>query len=329
MIQRRAVASAIAGVLLPAAPAGRAQPASKPARIGWLSGGAYPGTPLWEAFIEGMRERGWIEGRDFTVEHRLSEGRSERFPALAAELVQRNVDLIVCGGGTPSATAAMNATQTIPIVFFYVGDPVGSGLVDSLARPGRNLTGTGGLGTGLYVKQLDLLKETVPKASRIAMLINSASLPNHASARPEIDAGARSLGVTLVAVEMRSPDDIEAAFAKVVEAKVDALLILGQPFLFAHAARIAKPALEQRLPAIVGFKDLADAGVLMAYGDKLIDHLRRLPHYVDRILKGARPADLPVEQSTRFYLTINLKTAKALGLTMPQTVMLRADEVIE
>ena len=250
-----------------------------------------------------MRELGWIEGRHYMVDNRYTEGRSERIAAHAADLVQHKIDLLV-GSGTPHTTALKNATSTIPILFFYVGDPVGSGFVAGLARPGGNVTGLGGLGPGMYTKQLELLREVVPKA-------------------------ARSLGVTLRPIELRSPDDIDPAFATLAREPVDALQIFGQPFLFAQGARVAKRAIEHRLPAIFGFEEVARDGILMSYGAKLIDDIRRLPYFADRILKGAKPADLPVEQPSRFYLTVNQKTAKALGLTIPQSVLLRADEVIE
>ena len=315
------------GALLAAGLAGRAQTPGKLFRIGWLSSGPWAATPLLEAFNQGMRELGWIEGRHYTVENLYTEGRDERLPALAAELVQRKVDLLV-GSGSPPTTALKNATSTIPILFFYVGDPVGSGFVAGLARPGGNVTGLGGLGPGMHTKQLELLREVVPKASRIAMLHNPA-FSLHALYRAEVEPAARSLGVTLRPIELRSPDDIDPAFATLAREPVDALLIFGQPFLFAQGARVAKLALEQRLPAIIGFQEVARDGILMSYGAKLIDDIRRLPYFADRILKGAKPADLPVEQPSRFYLTVNQKTAKALGLTIPQSVLLRADEVIE
>jgi putative tryptophan/tyrosine transport system substrate-binding protein len=305
----------------------RAQDQRKVARIGWLGSSPVAPSPAWDAFVEGMRELGWVEGRDYTVENLLSEGRNERLPALAAELVQRKVDLII-GGGTPPASAAMKVTSTIPIVFYYAGDPVGSGLVASLARPGGNVTGLGGLGVGLHAKQLALLKEAVPRAARIAMMFNP-DFPLHIANRAEVEPAAHKLGVTLQPVELRAPADIEAAFATLVRERVDALHLFGQPFLFAHGARIAARAIEHKLPAMIPFVEVAKAGLLMSYGDRMIDSVRRLPHYVDRILKGASPAELPVEQSTRFYLTLNLKTARALGITIPQSVLVRADEVIE
>jgi putative tryptophan/tyrosine transport system substrate-binding protein len=303
------------------------QQAGKVYRIGWLSGTSIAPSPGWTAFVEGMRELGWIEGQNFTVENLLYEGRNEQLPALAAEAVRRKVDLIICSG-TPPTTAAKSATTTIPILFYYVGDPVGAGIVASLARPGGNITGMGGLGLGIYAKMLELLKEMVPKATRIAMLANP-TFPLHAVYGADAESASRSLKVTLRPVELRSPEEIDGAFAAIARDKVDALLILGQPFLFGQGARVATLAMEQRLPAMIPFVEVVRNGVLMSYGSRLIDDIRRLPYYVDRILKGAKPADLPVEQPTRFYLTINLKTAKAIGLAVPPSLLQRADQLIE
>jgi putative tryptophan/tyrosine transport system substrate-binding protein len=328
MTTRRALlVCGMTGALLCAGRAGLAQAPGKVYRIGWLSSGPYAGTPLRDAFNQGMRELGWVEGRHYMIDNLYTEGRNERLPALAAELVQRKVDLLV-GAGSPPTTALKNATATIPILFFYAGDPVGSGFVESLARPGGNVTGLGGLGPGMHTKQLELLREVVPKASRIAMLHNPA-FSLHALNRAEVEPAARSLGITLRPIELRSPDDIDPAFATLAREPVDALQIFGQPFLFAQGARVAKLAIEQRLPAIIPFQEVARDGILMSYGSKLIDDIRRLPYFVDRILKGAKPAELPVEQPSRFYLTVNQETAKALGLTIPQSVLLRADEVIQ
>jgi putative ABC transport system substrate-binding protein len=274
-----------------------------------------------------MRELGWIEGQNFTVENLRYEGRSERLPALALEAVQRKFDLIVCAG-TPPTTAARDATTTIPIVFYYVGDPVGAGFVASLARPGGNVTGMGGLGAGVYAKMLELLKEAVPAATRVAMLANPTFQP-HAAFGADAESAARSVKVTLMPVELRSPEELDSAFATIARDKVDALLILGQPFLFGQGARIAKMAIEQRLPAMIPFEEVARDGILMSYGPRVVDDARRLPYYVDRILNGANPANLPVEQPSRFYLTINLKTAKAIGVAVPPSLLQRADQLIE
>jgi putative tryptophan/tyrosine transport system substrate-binding protein len=311
--------------VFPARLAAQAPPAPRIYRIGWL--GTTHTDSIWEPFVEGLRERGWIEGRNVAFERLYSEGRNDRFPALAAQMVQRDVDLMVTVG-TPPTVAARDATTTIPIVFFSVGDPVGSGLVASFARPGRNLTGMGGLGTGLHVKALELLKDVVPKALRIAMFVNDA-FPPHAVLRAEVEPAARRLGVTLVPVQVRVPEDIDIAFATIARDRIDALFILGDPLIHAERVRVAKLALDHRMPAISPFDIATEAGVLMSYGGRLVDDARRVPHYVDRILKGTKPAELPVEQPIRFYLWINLRTAAAIGVTVPPSTLARADQVFQ
>jgi putative ABC transport system substrate-binding protein len=303
------------------------QQATRVYRIVWLSGTPAAPSPVWTEFLAGMRELGWIEGQNFTVENLRYEGSRERLRALAAEAVQRKFDLII-GAGTLPTTAAKDATTTIPILFYYVGDPVGAGFVASFARPGGNITGLGGLGPGVYAKMLALLKEAVPKANRIAMLTDP-TFPLHAAFAVDAESAAQSQKVTLQPVALRSPEELDSAFATIARSKVDALLILGQPFLFGQGARVAAMAIEQRLPAMIPFEEVARDGIMMSYGSRVVDDARRLPYYVDRILKGAKPADLPVEQPTRFYLTINLKTAKAIGLSVPHLLLQRADQVIE
>ncbi|MEO5845750.1 MAG: ABC transporter substrate-binding protein, partial [Caldimonas sp.] len=295
-------------------------------RIGWLSTRPLLGTLYHSLFIEAMRERGWIDGRHFVIEFRSSEGREERLPALAAELVQLNPDLII-SSASPTTAAAKRATTTIPTLFFGVGDPVGSGFVASLSRPGGNLTGLGGLGAGIWLKQLDLLREIAPKASRIAMFVNSTFSP-HSQARAEIEAAARDRGVVIRPIEVRAPGDIDAAFETVAREHIGALLIVAQPFYYQEADRVARLATLNRIPAMVGFEDVVKAGLLMSYGNRLADDIKRLPYFVERIVHGARPAEMPVEQPTRFYLTINLRTAKAIGVTVPPSLLLRADDVI-
>ena len=311
--------------LFPSRLAAQVPPAAKVYRIGWL-GTAHTDAD-WEPFIEGLRELGWIEGKNLAFERLYSDGRSDRFPALAAQLVQRNVDLIVAVGTQP-AVAARDATTTIPILFFYVGDPVGSGLVASLARPDRNLTGLGGLAPGLHVKQLELLKEVVPKASRIAMFVND-DFPLHTVIRAEIEPAARMLGVILIPIQAKIPEHIDIAFATITRDKIDALFLLGQPLIGAQRVRVAKLALDHRMPAISTFDIATEAGLLLSYGGRIADDARRLPHYVDRIFRGAKPADLPVEQATRFYLVINLKTADAIGVSVPRAMLARADQLIQ
>jgi len=277
--------------LCAAPPITRGQQPGKVYRIGWLTSMSMAASQAWTEFVRGMRELGWIEGQNFTIENLFYEGRSERLPAIAAEAVQRKVDLIMCAG-TQTTTAAKNATTTIPILFYLVGDPVGSGLVASLARPGGNLTGFGGLGPGVFAKHMELLKEAVPKATRVAMLINP-TIPLHTAFGVDAESAAQRLKLTLRPVELRSAEELDSAFAAIARDKVDALLILGQPFLFREGARVAKMAIDQRFPAIVPFEEVAPgrcAGVL-----RLEEHRRlsassalRRPHPERR--EAGRPA---------------------------------------
>jgi putative ABC transport system substrate-binding protein len=266
--------------------------AARPARIGWMAGVSYAATTHWPVFVGAMQTLGWREGRDYVVEHAPSEGHAERFPAIAAALVQRRVDAIVTAG-TPPSLAARDATRAtpIPVVFFFVGDPVGSGLVASLARPGGNLTGLGGLGAGLHAKQLELLKEAVPAVRRVAVFHNP-ELALHGGYQREIEPAAGRLGLELVRVDLRTEQDVDAAFAAVARDKVEAMLILGQPFVFRVGERIAQLALRHRLPVISPILEMARAGALMAYGSRLVDDVARVPYYLDRILKGTRPQNV-------------------------------------
>ena len=325
MNQRRRQLASLLAILLTSRAAAQGTQAGRVYRIGWLSTGP-PIDALWSVFIEGLRERGWVEGRNVSFDILTSEGKSERFVPLAAELVARRVDLIVAAG-TPPAVAAAKVTTTIPIVFWSVGDPVGTGLVESLARPGRNVTGMGALGPAQTVKMLEILKEAFPKASRIAMFFNDA-FPLIVSVRPEIEATVRRLGVTLTPIQITRPEEIDAAFATVARGHFDALFIVGQPFLAAERVRVAKLALEGRIPAISPFNIVTEAGLLMSYGSRFVDDLQRVPAFIDRIFKGAKPADLPVEQPTTFHLVINLRTARSIGVTLPPSMIARA-EVIE
>ena len=308
-------------------PAGAQQPATAP-RIGFLgSTGATAAPQVVEAFRQGLRELGYVEGQNVAIEYRWAEGRYERFPALAAELVRLKVDVIVTGS-VPGAQAAQHATWTIPIVMAVAADPVAAGVVASLARPGGNITGLSSMAPDLVGKQLELLKEVVPRLSRVALLWN----PANASSAPQLreaEGAARVLRVRLQPLEVRGPDDFESAFAAMTRERVGGLLVLNDPILLAHRARVADLAVKSRLPAVSALREHPEAGGLMAYGPNLTDMYRRAATYVDKILKGAKPADLPVEQPTRFELVINLKTAKALGLTVPQSVLFRADHVIK
>ncbi len=304
-----------------------AQSPARPARIGVLGSVPYETWPRRAIFVEAMRERGWIEGTHYIVDTAVENGSPESRAALAAELVQRKPDLLLAAA-TPEVGPLMRATRSIPIVFFAVGDPVGAGFVSNLARPGGNVTGLGGLGSGLATKQLELLHQAVPQARRIGTLVHS-EYPGVQVFLPELKAAAHSLGLELRQVELRAADELDGAFAALERERVDALHLGGQPFMLARAGQIAALVAEQRLPAVSFFPQLTRAGLLMSYNSSLDDTVRRLAYYIDRILKGTPPGELPVEQATRFYLTLNLKTARSLGLTLPRGVLLRADEVIE
>jgi putative ABC transport system substrate-binding protein len=306
-----------------------AQQAGKVPRIGYLAAGSPSGGPhLLEAFRKGLRELGWVEGQNIVIDYRFAEGRFDRLPDLAAELVRLKVDIIVAGP-TPPAAAAKKATETIPIVMIGVGDPVGQGLIASLARPGGNVTGLSySVGLEIFGKGLELLKETVPKVRRVAILSNPAN-PSHPLAIREVNVAARSLGVQLQLLEARGPNEFDGAFAAMAKERVGALLVVTDPMLVLHRTRLADLAARSRLPAAYGTRESVEAGGLMSYGPSLSDLWRRAATYVDKILKGAKPADLPVEQPTKFELVINVKAAKALGLTIPQSMFIRADEVIE
>lgn len=331
MIRGRAAFILALGILWAPLAADAQQPA-KVYRIGAL-GGVPPTSPEiqrnWGAFREGLRERGYIEGQHFVIEYRWTGGQIERAPSLAGELVSLKVDLIVAAGNARSR-AAKEATSAIPIVMVYVLDPVEDGLVVSLARPGGNVTGvTMAAGPEIAGKHLELLMDAVPKVSRVAVLSAPASSPNNAAYLRETQAAARVLGVTLQFYEVRDPKEFDGAFAAMSKARAGALLVQPHPFNFAHARRIVDLAAKSRLPAVYPFKESVEAGGLMTYAANAPDMFRRAAYYVDKILKGAKPADLPVEQPTKFELVINLKTAKALGLTIPQSVLIRADEVIQ
>jgi putative ABC transport system substrate-binding protein len=294
-------------------------------RIGWLSGGERD--PYYvEAFLEGMRARGYIEGQHLVLESRGAEGQYERFPALAAELVRLPVDVLVVTN-TPAALAAKHATSTIPIVMVGVGDPVGSGLVASLARPGGNVTGLASLQPELMGKRLEFLKAVLPTVSRVAILWNPGN-PSAASPVRAAEVAAEALGVQPVPVEARGPDAFDRAFAVMTRAHAGALLVVGDRVFHQDRRRLAELAATSRLPTMHNVREFVDDGGLMSYGNNIPDMFRRAATYVDKILKGAKPADLPVEQPTTFELVINLKTAEALGLTIPPSVLFQATDVI-
>jgi ABC-type uncharacterized transport system substrate-binding protein len=317
--------------LLLAPLAAEAQQAKNMHRIGTLSAlGTTPGrNPFVEAFLEGMRALGYVEGQHFVLEYRGADGQFEGFPDLAAELVRLQVEVIVAQG-TPAALAAKHATTMIPVVMVGVGDPVGSGLVASLARPGGNITGLSNLSTDLVGKQLEFLKEVLPAVSRVAVLWHPAN-PAHALMVRAADVAAQTLGVQLHRVEARGrgPDAFDSAFAAMTSAHADALLVLADNIFFEHRSRLAELAAMSHLPTMYQGREHVEAGGLISYAASVSDVWRRGATYVDRILKGAKPADLPVEQPTKFELIINLKTAQVLGLTLPASLLVLADTVIQ
>jgi putative ABC transport system substrate-binding protein len=283
-----------------------------------------------EAIRLALRERGYIEGQNIAIEYRYAEGKPDRFPELAAELVLLKVDIIVVAGGNRVILAAMNATKTIPIVMTGVGiDPVEAGFVESLARPGGNVTGVTNLNTKLGGKWLELLKEAVPKLARVAVLYDPANPASVREVKEDLPVAARALKLTIQPWEVRATDDLEKVFAALNKQRPDGLQVLGSTLMGANQKRIVGFALKSRLPSMYFNREAVEAGGLMYYGADLADSYRRVATYVDKILKGAKPADLPVEQPTKFELVINLKTAKQIGLTSPQKVLARADKVIK
>jgi putative ABC transport system substrate-binding protein len=304
----------------------RAQVGSVPV-IGFLSP-QEPTYPFVDGVRVGLRELGYIEGRNIRIEYRWTKGSFQQLPDLAAELVGLKVDVIVAFV-TQASLAAQKATATIPVVMVGVADPVGVGLIASLARPGGNITGTSTMAAHIVTKQFELLKEIVPNASRVATLWNPANSMFQLLQLREAQVAARTTGVELQLLEARAPNDFDAAFAAIDREGTRALLILTDPLFSLYSQTLVEFLVKRRLPAITGQRIFADAGGLMAYGPNYIDSSKRAAVYVDKILKGAKPADLPVEQPTRFEFVINLKTAKALGLTIPETLLATADEVIE
>lgn len=306
---------------------GKAQVPARQFRIGVLGTVPYETWPRRPVFVEAMRERGLIEGTHFFVDAVVDKGDPEGLKQLALELVGRRPDVIVSPGSL-AVRPLMAATRSIPIVFFGVGDPVGSGFVDNLARPGGNVTGLGGLGSGQGAKMLELLTQAVPRARRVGLL-RSPDFPGFKAIVPELERAANALGVALRPVLLRAADDLDAAFAELARDKVDALYLFGHPFMPTSGPRIAALVAEQRLAAISPFVQLTQAGVLMSYSSSQDDTVRRVAYYLDRILKGTPAGELAIEQPTRFYLTLNQTSARALGLTLPQSLLLRADEVLQ
>ena len=329
MIDRRTFIATSAIAILTAPLATEAQQAGKIYRLGIL--GNVPlsdseGARLWGALTQGLRDLGYVEGQNLIVEHRSSEGRFERLPGLAAELVRLKPDVIVVPNAS-NALAARDATHTIPIVAVNF-DPLATGLAASFARPGGNVTGLSLIAPEIVGKQLELLKEIVPRVSRVAMLWN----PINRTAPLFLDqakGAARTLGLQLQSVQARRPEDIESAFANVSRERAGALLVLPDAMFIVRRKRIADLAARNHLPTMYTGREYMEPGGLAFYGPSMVDNFRRAAVYVDKILKGAKPADLPVEQPTKFELVINLKTAKALGLTIPQSILVRTDEIIQ
>jgi putative ABC transport system substrate-binding protein len=306
----------------------RAQQTGRIPRIGFIGNStAALEANLVGPFREGLRELGYEEGHNLVLEFRWAEGKYDRFPALIAELLAAKVDVLVTAG-TPATLAVKKATSTVPLVFIAVGDPVGTGVAPSLARPGGNLAGLSSMSPDLEGKRLGLLQEVVPKLSHVAFLLNPANAFHTVSMR-QARVAAQPLGIKLQPLEVRNSEDLDGAFASVVKEKPDALLILADRVFLQNRKRMMEFAIQQRLPSVNAYRELVEAGGLMSYGPSYEDIHRRAAGYVDKILKGAKPAELPIEQPNKFTLLINLKAAKALGLEITPTLLARADEVIE
>jgi putative tryptophan/tyrosine transport system substrate-binding protein len=330
-MSKRVIYLALVAMLLAFGSLVAAQQPTKVPRIGYISSGnpASESTRA-EAIRLALRERGYTEGQNIAIEYRYAEGKIDRFPELAAELVRIKVDIIVVAGGSIWVRAAKNATKTIPIVMVDAGrDPVEAGLVESLARPGGNVTGITLLVGELGGKRLELLKEAVPKVARVAVLYNPATALNVLEVKEVLPVAARALGLTFQPWEVRAADDFEKVFAALNKQRPDGLFVAGSPLMAAIQKRIVGFALKSRLPSMYYSREAVDAGGLMSYGADRADSYRRVAYFVDRILKGAKPADIPVEQPTKFELVINLKTAKQIGVTIPPEVLARASRLIK
>jgi putative tryptophan/tyrosine transport system substrate-binding protein len=318
----------IVTIVLTTAALGSAQQPKKVARIGFLGNS----TPELEAnlvgpFREGLRELGYIEKKNIFIEYRWIEGKYERLPRLIGELLSLPVDLIVTAG-TPASLAVKKATDSVPLVMIAVGDPVGTGLIKSLHHPGGNATGVTSIASDLEGKRIELLREVAPKVSYVAALYNPVS-PFQVVSEKELQAAAQGLRIRILSLPVKSPEDIEAAFGIMGKERPEALMVLADRFFLHHRARIMEFAVQNRLPGVHAYQELVETGGLMSYGPSYAEMHRRAAYFVDRILKGTKPADLPVERPTRFELMINLKTAKQIGLTIPPTVLARANKVIK
>jgi putative ABC transport system substrate-binding protein len=332
-MDRRTFISSVTLALLAAPLAAEAQQPTKVSRVGYLSSLSRSDptyATLRDALLQGLREHGYVEGRTITIEWRFAGGSESGLPNLAAELVRLRVDLLFAEA-TPSALAAKQATITIPIVFSPIADPIGSGLVATLARPGGNITGLTFMAPELGGKRLELLKETVPGMMRVGVLSHRGN-PSEATLKSmlaEMEAAARASGVQLQHQQAQGPNDLDRAFAAMSRERVDGLILLPSAMFSSERRRIADRAAKNRLPTVFFFREFVEAGGLVSYGPSFVELWRRAAMYVDKILKGAKPGDLPIQQPTKFELVINLKTAKALGLTIPQALLQRADQVIE
>ena len=330
-MRKKVICLALSAMLLAFGFPADAQQPTKVSRIGYLSN-ADPAreSARSEAIRLALRELGYIEGQNIAIEYRYVEGKRDRLTELAAELVRLKVDIILVAGGDRLVRAAMNATKTTPIVMAGPGtDPVDSGFVESLAHPGGNVTGLTLLSRDLGGKRLELLKEAVPKVARVAVLYDPAIPGTARNVKEVLPVAARALGLTIQSWEARGTDDFDRVFAVMGKPRLDGLYVGGGPVMIANQKRIVDLAAKSRLPSMYFRREFVDAGGLMSYGADLADSYRRVAYYVDRILKGAKPSDLPVEQPTKFELVINLKTAKQIGVTIPQSVLYRADKVIK
>src|SRR5215510_786730 len=327
-MKTKILVSALPAFILAVIHIAEAQQAGKVPRIGILFG-ASPSANAGrgEAFRQGLRELGYVEGKNIVIEDRYADGKLDRLPALTAELLRLNMDVVVTAG--PAVTRPVKeATNTIPIVMAFDSDPVGSGFVASLARPGGNITGLSSLSPELTGQRLELLKEIVPKLLRVAVLGNPGNTATALNFK-EAEVAARAYGLQVQSLEVRGPHDLDSVFSSMIKWRADALLPLGDSVVVFHRERIVNFAAKNRLPSMYGDKAWVEAGGLMSYGPDILDSFRRAATYVDKILKGTKPADLPVEQPTKFELVINLRTAKALGLTIPPVVLMRAEKVIK
>jgi ABC-type uncharacterized transport system substrate-binding protein len=326
-VRRREFITILGGAAVTWPITARAQQADGMRRIGFLGGGTVSLQPIYNGLLQGMRELGYREGKDFVVEWRLAEGQYERFAEFAAEMVRLKVEVIVVS--TPAGIRpTQEATSTIPIVMGYSTDPIGSGFVTSLARPGGNVTGLASSLDDIVPKQIELLASAVPGLSRVGLLVNPCN-PNTPPVLKSAQASARQAGFVLVVVEAQTPGELEAALITLTKERVDAVIVIADAFFNSQRRRLVELALQVRLPTMFGQREYAQEGGLMSYGESLFEFYRRAASYVDKIFKGAKPADLPIEQPTLFKLVINRKTADALGVTIPSQLYIFADEVIE